>query len=84
MTDWAAEFEEAPWGRGGVSTYRSAVIGAAAIVGMGSRALPAGKGEPDWGAEFTVCRCEGPLPEPIQLNGRTCCGRCHKPIVEAK
>ena len=36
----------------------------------------------DWAAEYTVCRCEGPTPEPIQLNGRACCGRCHKPLVQ--
>ena len=36
-----------------------------------------------WAQEFTVCRCEGPAPEPIALNGRPCCGRCHRPLVGA-
>ena len=35
-----------------------------------------------WVQEFAVCRCEGPTPEPLQLNGRECCGRCHRPLVQ--
>lgn len=36
---------------------------------------------PTWYALYAVCRCEGPRPAPLHLNGRDCCGRCRKPLA---